>query len=248
MEFTNEFTVPLDIDRTLDVLSDLERVAPSFPGATLESVDGDTYTGRVKVKVGPMSLTYSGEATVTAVDHDAHTAHIEASGREKRGAGTATADVRAELREQDGATVVVVTTDLDVTGRPAQFGRGVMGDVGEKIIDRFAENLHAQLDEEHAGGETTTGDDETDGDGDAGAGAGAGEAAEGDGAADGGDAAATDAGDSGPRRVAEVAPRDEALDLMDVAGPAAAKRLVPVAVAAVALLVLWLVLRRRSEE
>lgn len=240
MEFTNEFTVPLDIDRTLDVLSDLERVAPSFPGATLESVDGDTYTGRVKVKVGPMSLTYSGEATVTAVDHDAHTARIEASGREKRGAGTATADVRAELREQDGATVVVVTTDLDVTGRPAQFGRGVMGDVGEKIIDRFAENLHAQLDEEHAGGETAT-DDETNDDGDAG------EAADGDGG-DGGDGAATDAGDAGPRRLAEVAPRDEALDLMDVAGPAAAKRLVPVAVAAAALLVLWLVLRRRSEE
>lgn len=240
MEFTNEFTVPLDIDRALDVLSDLERVAPSFPGATLESVDGDTYTGRVKVKVGPMSLTYSGEATVTEVDHDAHTARIEASGREKRGAGTATADVRAELREQDGATVVVVTTDLNVTGRPAQFGRGVMGDVGEKIIDRFAENLHAQLDEEHAGGETTTGDDETD-DGDAG------DAADGA-AADGGDEAAAGAGESGPRRLAEVAPRDEALDLMGVAGPAAAKRLVPVAVAAVALLVLWLVLRRRREE
>lgn len=241
MEFTNEFTVPLDIDRALDVLSDLERVAPSFPGATLESVDGDTYTGRVKVKVGPMSLTYSGEATVTAVDHDAHTARIEASGREKRGAGTATADVRAELRDQDGATVVVVTTDLNVTGRPAQFGRGVMGDVGEKIIDRFAENLHAQLDEEHASGGTTTDGDETDGDEDGG------EAADGDGA-DGGDDAAGGAGESGPRRVAPVAPRDEALDLMDVAGPAAAKRLVPVAVAAVALLVLWLVLRRRSQE
>lgn len=227
MEFTNEFTVPLDIDRALEVLSDLEQVAPSFPGATLESVDGDTYTGRVKVKVGPMSLTYSGEATVTEVDHDAHTARIEAAGREKRGAGTATADVRAELREQDGATVVVVTTDLNVTGRPAQFGRGVMGDVGEKIIDRFAENLHAQLDEEHAG------DGGTDGDG---------------AAADGTDAGAGGAGDSGSRRLAPVAPRDEALDLMDVAGPVAARRLVPVAVAAVALLVLWLVLRRRSEE
>lgn len=247
MEFTNEFTVPLDIDRALDVLSDLERVAPSFPGATLESVDGDTYSGRVKVKVGPMSLTYSGEATVTEVDRDAHTARIEASGREKRGSGTATADVRAELREQDGTTVVVVTTDLNVTGRPAQFGRGVMGDVGEKIIDRFAENLHAQLDEEHAG----TGDDSGAGD-EADADDTAGGDEDGDPATDAdGDAAADGAGDesaSGPRRVDPVAPRDEALDLMDVAGPAAAKRLVPVAVAAVVLLVLWLVLRRRGEE
>lgn len=246
MEFTNEFTVPLDIDRALDVLSDLERVAPCFPGATLESVDGDTYSGRVKVKVGPMSLTYTGEATVTEVDHDAHTARIEAAGREKRGAGTATADVRAELREQDGATVVVVTTDLDVTGRPAQFGRGVMADVGAKIIDRFADNLHAQLDEEQGGdGAAGEGDEEAAG------------ADDEDGAADdedggaGEEADATDEADgqsSGPRPVTPVAPRDEALDLMDVAGPAAAKRLVPVAVAAAVLLVLWLVLRRRGEE
>ncbi len=251
MEFTNEFTVPLDIDRALDVLSDLERVAPCFPGATLESVDGDTYSGRVKVKVGPMSLTYSGDATVTEVDRDAHTASIEAAGREKRGSGTATADVRAELREQDGATVVVVTTDLNVTGRPAQFGRGVMADVGAKIIDRFAENLHDQLDEDGAAaadgaavedGAATAGEDAA-----AAAGEDGGETADEDGA-DGGEATGDREEASGPRRVAPVAPRDEALDLMDVAGPAAVKRLVPVAVVAVALLVLWLVRRRRGEE
>lgn len=238
MEFTNEFTIPLGIDETFAVLTDLERVAPCMPGAALEEVDGDTYSGRVKVKVGPMSLTYAGTATVTEQDPEAHTARIEASGREKRGGGTAAADVRAHLREADGQTVVVVTTDLNVTGKPAQFGRGVMADVGEKIIDSFARNLRDELGTEStpepAGASpeapTTPPTDEPT--------AAAPVTPEG---------VPVDADTTGPRRVAPRAPRDEALDLMDVAGDAAAKRLVPVlaAVIAVLLVIIW---RRRSRD
>lgn len=207
MEFTNEFSIPLGIDEAFEVLTDLERVAPCMPGATLEEVDGRTYGGRVKVKVGPMSLTYAGTATLTDTDPQAHTARIEASGREKRGAGTASADVRAELQERGGQTVVTVVTDINVTGKPAQFGRGVMADVGAKIIDRFAENLQEMLE------------------------------------------AAPEPADETPtpatRQVPRQAPRDDALDLMDLAGPAAVRRLVPLGVG---LVLLVLVLRRRRRR
>lgn len=239
MEFTNEFTIPLGIDETFAVLTDLERVAPCMPGATLEEVDGDTYRGRVKVKVGPMSLTYAGTATVTEQDPRAHTARIEASGREKRGGGTASADVRAQLQETDGQTVVTVTTDIAVTGKPAQFGRGVMADVGAKIIDAFANNLRAELEAEPepapAGASpeapTTPPTDEPR--------PAAPVTPEG--------VPLDDADTTGPRRVAPRAPRDEALDLMDVAGDAAAKRLVPMLAAVVAAL-LVIVWRRRAHD
>jgi len=232
MEFTNEFEIPLGIDEAMDVLTDLEQVAPCMPGATLESVDGDTYSGRVKVKVGPMSLTYSGDATVTEVDREAYTARIEASGREKRGSGTASADVAARLEERDGATVVTVTTDINITGKPAQFGRGVMADVGGKIIDRFSENLREQLQEEQADDEQA--DDEPEAEA-AGATTAASAPTQG-----------TEAGASpGPRKVEQRAPRDEALDLMEVAGGATAKRVAPVvaAVLVVGAIIWWLTQR-----
>lgn len=231
MEFTNEFTIPLGIDETFEVLTDLERVAPCMPGATLEEVDGDTYSGRVKVKVGPMSLTYAGSATLTEKDTEAHTARIEASGREKRGAGTASADVRANLQDKGGETVVTVVTDINITGKPAQFGRGVMADVGAKIIDRFAENLREELEGGGAAEEPAA------------------PAAEPQVAEPAAEAPAAEApaAATGPRKVEYRAPRDEALDLMDVAGEATAKRLVPVLAAAVAILlvILW---RRRSRD
>jgi carbon monoxide dehydrogenase subunit G len=236
MEFTNEFTIPLGIDETFEVLTDLERVAPCMPGATLEEVDGDTYSGRVKVKVGPMSLTYAGTATLTEQDRDAHTARIEASGREKRGAGTASADVRANLAERDGETMVTVVTDINITGKPAQFGRGVMADVGAKIIDRFAENLREDL---MGGGPAAE--------------APAAPAAEpevAEPAAEAPTAPSEAAAAAGPRKVEYRAPRDEALDLMDVAGEATAKRLVPVlaGVIAVLLVILWRRRRRALED
>jgi carbon monoxide dehydrogenase subunit G len=233
MEFTNEFTIPVGVDEAFEVLTDLERVAPCMPGATLEEVDGDTYSGRVKVKVGPMTLTYSGTAELTESDPQAHTARIEAAGREKRGAGTASADVRANLQDKGDETLVTVTTDINVTGKPAQFGRGVMGDVGAKIIDRFADNLRDMLSgEEEEEPEAAATPEPT-----APAAAAPASAAP----------AAEPATSTGPRKVDYRAPRDEALDLMDVAGEATAKRLVPVLAAAVLLLVviLW---RRRSRD
>lgn len=147
MEFTNTFTIPVGVDHAFTTLTDLETVAPCMPGAKLETVDGDTYTGRVKVKVGPMSLTYKGTAELVERDDDAHTARIEARGSEARGGGTASADVTAALTEVPDGTEVVVTTRLDITGKPAQFGRGVMGDVGRKIIDTFADCLARTFDE-----------------------------------------------------------------------------------------------------
>ncbi|MFA9431431.1 SRPBCC family protein [Egicoccus sp. AB-alg2] len=151
MEFTNEFTVPTDVETAFAILTDLEKVAPCLPGAQLEEVEGDVYTGRVKVKVGPISMTYRGQAQLAETDAEAKRARIQANGKETRGTGTAKADVHAALRPDGDGTVVTVVTDLTVTGKPAQFGRGVMAEVGTKIIDSFAERLRAMLDEEHAG-------------------------------------------------------------------------------------------------
>src|SRR5215469_7657256 len=141
MELEHSFTVPLPEERTWDVLLDVERVAPCMPGATLDSVDGDEIKGRIKVKVGPIAMTYAGTARFTERDKDAHVITLEASGKETRGAGTASAKVRSMLESQNGLTHVVVHTTLNVTGRPAQFGRGVMSEVGGKLIGIFAANL-----------------------------------------------------------------------------------------------------------
>jgi uncharacterized protein len=120
-------------------------VARCMPGATLDSVDGDEIKGRIKVKVGPISITYAGTARFTERNRDAGVVTLEAAGKETRGSGTAAATVRSELHGQDGQTEVTVHTSLNVTGRPAQFGRGVMADVSAKLIGIFATNLAAML-------------------------------------------------------------------------------------------------------
>ena len=145
MELEHSFTVPVPEERAWEVLMDVERVAPCMPGATLDSVDGDEIKGRIKVKVGPIAMTYAGTARFTERDPDAHVITLEASGKETRGAGTASAKVRSMLEGQDGQTHVVVHTTLTVTGRPAQFGRGVMAEVGGKLIGIFASNLADML-------------------------------------------------------------------------------------------------------
>src|SRR5688500_5560845 len=122
MQLTHHFTVPIGADQAFRVLRDIERVAPCMPGATLDAGTGDEFTGTVKVKVGPMQITYRGEARFIDVDEAARTAAIEAKGKEMRGAGTAAAVVRATLQEQGpDSTLVTVKTDLNVTGKPAQF-------------------------------------------------------------------------------------------------------------------------------
>jgi carbon monoxide dehydrogenase subunit G len=144
------------------VLLDVKRVAPCMPGATLDSVDGDEIKGRIKVKVGPIAMTYAGTARFTERDPQAHIITLEASGKETRGAGTASATVRSMLEGQGSQTHVVVRTTLNVTGRPAQFGRGVMAEVGGKLIGIFASNLADMLAAEPAADEAAAGEQEGD--------------------------------------------------------------------------------------
>jgi uncharacterized protein len=143
MEMDHSFTVPVSPDRAWEVLLDVERIAPCMPGATVDEFDGEVVTGRIKVKVGPVSLTYRGTAKFTERDADAKVIVLDASGKETRGAGTASATVRASLEPESGgaATKATMHTTMNVTGRPAQFGRGVMVEVGGKLVEQFAQNL-----------------------------------------------------------------------------------------------------------
>lgn len=145
MQLEHEFTVPVPVDEAWAVLLDVERVAPCMPGATLESFTGDEFTGKVKVKVGPITVTYGGKGRFVDRDDSARTVTLEASGKEVRGQGTAKADVSCRLHDEGGNTRVTVQTELNVTGRPAQFGRGVMVEVGGKLIGRFASCLADEL-------------------------------------------------------------------------------------------------------
>jgi len=151
MELEHSFSVPVSAERAWDVLLDVERVAPCMPGATLDSVEGDSIAGRIKVKVGPITMTYAGTAKFTERDQEARVITLEASGKETRGAGTASASVHSRLLPEGDHTLVTVQTTLNVTGKPAQFGRGVMNEVGAKLVGIFADNLAAMLAAESAG-------------------------------------------------------------------------------------------------
>ena len=146
MELTHQFTVPASIDVAWAAFNDLERIAPCFPGASLTSYDGEAFDGLVKVKLGPISLQYTGTGRFVERDETAHRAVIEAKGKDKRGNGTAAANVTATLTSSgDNATDVIVKTDLNITGKPAQFGRGVMQDVSDKLLGQFASCLETKL-------------------------------------------------------------------------------------------------------
>ena len=147
IELDNSFTVPVPPEQAWDVLLDVERIAPCMPGASVTSVEGDEVTGQVKVKLGPLSLSYKGTAKFTEKDAASHTLAIEATGKETRGAGTASATVHASLKPADteGQTTVSIHTSLNVTGRPAQFGRSLLPEVSGKLIDQFAANLAAMI-------------------------------------------------------------------------------------------------------
>jgi uncharacterized protein len=145
MQLHHEFTVPVPVDEAWRALLDIEGVAPCMPGATLEGVEDDTVSGAVRVKVGPITVTYRGTATFRERDASAHRIVLAASGKEVRGQGTAQATVSGTLAGRDGETEVSVDTDLAITGRPAQFGRGVMSEVGGKIIGQFADCLSQRL-------------------------------------------------------------------------------------------------------
>jgi uncharacterized protein len=152
IELDNTFTVPVPPEQAWDVLLDVERIAPCMPGASVTSVDGDEIAGQVKVKLGPLSLSYKGTAKFTEKDPASRTIAIQASGKETRGAGTASATVHAGLKPGDsaGQTLVSIHTSLNVTGRPAQFGRSLLPEVSGKLIDQFATNLAALIESSNA--------------------------------------------------------------------------------------------------
>jgi uncharacterized protein len=146
IELDNSFTVPVPPEQAWDVLLDVERIAPCMPGASVTSVEGDQIEGQVKVKLGPLSLTYKGTAKFTDKDEANRRIAIEATGKETRGAGTASANVQATLTAADaGSTLVAIHTSLNVTGRPAQFGRSLLPEVSGKLIAQFASNLEALI-------------------------------------------------------------------------------------------------------
>jgi carbon monoxide dehydrogenase subunit G len=241
----HEFTVPASIGEVWQAVIDPERVAPCLPGAALTKVEGDSFTGTVKVKLGPISLLYKGSGEFLEKDEAARKVVIKASGKDARGGGTAAATVTLTLTETDGGTHGAVATDLAVTGRPAQFGRGLISEVSAKILDTFAANLAKSLDTAETPADAA---DEA-----------AGDAAE-RAAAEIAEKAAQEHPDqpadpsAGPKSHLRSVPAGgatgeaEAIDLMDYAGRSVAKRLIPVAVAAAVLigaLALIRVLRRR---
>jgi carbon monoxide dehydrogenase subunit G len=145
MHLNHEFVVPVPVKQAWDVLLDIERIAPCLPGASVESVEANSFAGRVRVKVGPITVTYQGTATFLQRDEQSHRVAIRADGREARGSGTAAATVEAVLHDEGDHTRVTLDTELAITGRPAQFGRGVVVDVSNKLLGMFADCLERTL-------------------------------------------------------------------------------------------------------
>ena len=255
MQLEHSFTVPVGVEDAWTVLLDIEQIAPCMPGAVIDSVDGDDFTGTVKVKLGPIGLTYKGKASFIEKDVDAHRAVIDARGRDSRGNGTANAKIVATLTGDGPSTTVHVTTDLDITGKPAQFGRGVMVDVGNKLIGQFADCLAGKL---AAGGDSAA-DEVIAADSPAADSLATVSLATDSPAADTADGAAAAGADPDsppgaaappsaprPRPTPSARPTEvEPINLIESAGPAIAKRLAPVAVAAA---LLFLVLRWRAKR
>src|SRR6187200_2957088 len=248
MQLEHQFRVPVPVAQAWDVLLDVERIAPCMPGATVESFDGETIVGRVKVKVGPIQVTYSGTARFTDKDEAARRAVIEASAKEARGSGTATATITAQLQDDGGsATNVTVTTDLAITGKPAQFGRGVMEEVGNKLLGRFADCLADTL----GSGDATDSSIEVAAEPAPAAAAPAAATA----AAEGSPAAAVAAATvETPTPAARPSPaptplrrpvENDAIDLLDTAGLPVLKRAAPVLIGLVVFFLFWRLVRRR---
>jgi uncharacterized protein len=224
MKLENEFTVAAPIDQTWATLLDIQRVATCLPGAKLESESSDgTYRGEMTIKLGPMTLSYKGTARLAEVEEDEHVAVLEARARELRGSGMATAMIRNQLTPgDDGTTVVKVETDLNITGRPAQFGRGIMEDVSSRMLGDFAKRLEAEI----LSGRKTEGEPEA-------------------------AAAATNGAPAKPAATAPAPPppAEDALDLGSVvAGPLAKRAGVAAGALVVFAIVLAVILRSRTPK
>ena len=145
MEINDSFRVALAVEETWRLLMDIERIAPCLPGAQLQEIVGDEFRGVVKVKVGPITAQYKGAARFESRDDDAHVAVIKGTGRDTRGQGNASATIRMALEPDGDGTAVSITTDLAITGKVAQFGRGVMADVSAKLLGEFVQRLEADV-------------------------------------------------------------------------------------------------------
>jgi carbon monoxide dehydrogenase subunit G len=264
MRLDHEFQVPVSAAQAWPILLDIDRIAPCMPGATITKVDGDDFEGTVKVKVGPITVTYGGTASFLEKDESQRIAVIEARGKETRGSGTATARVTAQLFDQGDTSRVAVTTDLSITGKPAQFGRGVMVDVGNKLLNRFADCLAKELGSDAVAAPAPAPEGAPPASEQAGVPAESQAAsvngsapvtapAEVSAAAPGGTGTPSAPSTPAPAPVAAAAPVREAvrpeaepIDLLDAAGGAVAKRVIPVIGAAAVLAILFAVLRRRK--
>lgn len=236
MELTHEFRVAVPPEEAWAVLTDVERIAPCLPGAELQEVEGDEYRGVVKVKVGPITAQYKGKAHFVEQDQSVGRAVLRAEGRDTRGQGNANATITATLTPDGDGTRVEVVTDLAISGRVAQFGRGVLADVSAKLLDQFVESLHQDLLSGGAAAAAATApaaptpSDEA-----------APSAA--DVAAANGSSTRASGGPEGVRRI--EGPVAQPVDLFETAGSSVAKRAIP---ALVALLLIVLGLRRRHRR
>jgi uncharacterized protein len=224
MELKNDFHVSVPIDVAWAVLTDLERVAPCLPGAELKEVEGDEYRGIVKVKVGPISAQYKGSARFVEKDDDRHRAVLLAEGRDTRGQGNASATVTAQATSDGDGTTVSLVTELTITGKVAQFGRSVMGDVSAKMLGEFADRLEADVLSQSPAPEPAEPATEPPLD----------------------DQATAEASDSPTVRTVHSAPA-EPVNLLGTAGPSVLKRVVPLA-AAFGLVLLWWRRHQRSSS
>ena len=224
MKLDNEFTVGVPIEQAWSVLTDLELIAPCMPGAQLTGVNDGVYTGKVKIKVGPVTAEYAGTARFAEKDDTTHRAVIDARGRDSRGQGNANAVISAQLRASGDSTVVTVDTDLSIAGRIAQFGSGMIKEVSAKLLGQFVQCLEEKL----ASGATSSSPAET--------------LAAADDSADDTAAAAMPA-QSPVLAAAPVAATAEpqALDLMSLAGRSVYKRVIPLAVLLVVAIVIIVV-------
>lgn len=241
MNIEDEFRVEVPIEEAWRVLLDIERIAPCLPGAQLQEIEGDTYRGVVKVKVGPITAQYRGSATLESVDEETHTAVIVASGRDTRGAGHASATVHLSLAADGGATKVTVSTELAITGKVAQFGRGVLVDVSAKLLGQFVENLERDVLSSPADSEATASAPSTSAEP-------ASSRSAPDGASNDEDAPASvspqpPGAPSGVRMI--DAPEAEPVDLLAVSGASVGRRLVPLVVGAVVVVLVLVGIRRR---
>jgi uncharacterized protein len=216
MDLVHEFTVPVPVDDAWRILTDVERIAPCLPGAQLQEIEGDTYRGIVKVKVGPIQAQFKGQASFVEQDHVAHRVVLKGEGRDTTGKGNAAALITAELTSLNASsTSVKVLTDLSITGKVAQFGRGAMADISDKLLAQFVENLNTLIGEQQASPAP---------------------------AAPAPAAAQTNDEDDAPQVRKIDAPEAEALDLLSVSSGAIVKRAIPVVIA-IAAVVIWLVVR-----